>query len=107
MEMIARIVLRRDAVRMGRVAEEFVEVDHCVEDVCGANPAVERLTIRFGAFTGVIVVGAAIGGDGAAIDADAVGVGSVAEGAALAASGGALLVPRLVQGGATCALAGP
>jgi len=38
---------------------------------------------------------------------DAVGVGSVAEGAALAASGGALLVPRLVQGGATCALAGP
>lgn len=37
----------------------------------------------------------------------ATGVASVAEGAALAASGGRLLLPRLVRGGATCALAGP
>ena len=35
------------------------------------------------------------------------GVASVAEGAALAASGGRLLLPRIAQGGVTCALAGP
>ena len=62
---------------MGRVTEEFVEVNHCVEDVCGANPAVERLTIGLGAFTRVVVVRAAIRCNGAAIDEDAVGVGSL------------------------------
>jgi cobalamin biosynthesis protein CbiG len=34
------------------------------------------------------------------------GVASVAEGAALAASGGSLLLARIAQGSATCALAG-
>ena len=35
------------------------------------------------------------------------GVASVAEGVALAASGGRLLLARIDEGGATCALAGP
>ena len=35
------------------------------------------------------------------------GVASVAEAAALSASGGRLLLPRIVGGDATCALAGP
>ena len=36
----------------------------------------------------------------------ATGIASVAEGAALAASGGPLLLPRIANGWATCALAG-
>lgn len=40
-----------------------------------------------------------------ALAARRVGVASVAEGAALAASGGALLLPRISNGRATCALA--
>ncbi len=85
-----------------------------VPDFKAQEPGVRQAAMRLGLTLLVIDAAALIDAQPrcptrSAAAARAVGVASVAEGCALAACGpgGRLVLPRLVQGGASCALAEP
>src|ERR1700733_2694308 len=56
MQVVAAVEAGQQLIWMLRVAYHGIEVDHCVEVPCGANPLVHRLAVGLGDETGMVVV---------------------------------------------------
>ena len=72
--MVAAIVGGKKLVRMLRIANDAIEVGHCIEMTCGPDPLVYRLAVGLAQRTGVIIAGAHVRSNRRANDVQAMGV---------------------------------
>ena len=91
--MVSAIIGGKKTVGMLWIENNFVEVDDGIKMASGADPYVDRLSIRLAQRAGMVIVRSYVRGDGRAIDAQPVRMRSLNN---LLVRGNDLLHPRVV-----------